>query len=164
MIRGPHINGDVVLDSAPTNHRWLRSYEDWRRNIPWTNEEIALALQESGATEPNDYMRRKRENAAAYLLRTQRLSSGILGLALPFLVRVCAVCGKKALYRYGSEGRCSAHRDVQPGFFKEKRTRLEEGAAEAGRNATRIDLLRKRHEAYHVGSALGRNGKRGRKG
>lgn len=140
MPRPPssHSAHDVVIASPPTNVRYLRSYQDWRDGIPWTDAEVAIALREAAAAEGNPYMAGKRLDAAAYLERTGKLSTGMLGLALPFLVKSCNVCGKTALYRYGHEGRCRAHRDVQPKFFQDKRRRQDaKGATVADAEARR---------------------------
>lgn len=48
---------------------------------------------------------------AAWVRRTGKVTTKIIRLAA-FHVATCDLCGKKALYRYGLEGRCSAHKSV----------------------------------------------------
>ncbi len=87
------------------------SYQDWRATVPWTNDQIAAALEADAAVAPNEYMRMKYQRLAEWV-RSGRLSSKALSQALPRLVKVCAVCQKVALYRMGNEGRCRAHKHV----------------------------------------------------
>lgn len=160
--RSPH---DTILTAPPLHVRYLRSYYDWRRKVPWTDAEIAAALREAATAEPNAYMAEKRRNAADFLERTGRLSSGLLGLALPFLVRVCDVvdasghlCGKPALYRYGSHGRCRTHKALMPGECKRAFLERDRNAGEKNGNyyaKTREELARR---AFHA--ACGRNTRR----
>lgn len=93
-------------------------YHRWRASVPFTNDQIADAIIESRRAVPNqtEWFLRRSEQLVAYV-RAGGLSGKILGMALPFLVKVCGVCGKKALYRRGPEGRCSAHKLV-PGTFQ----------------------------------------------
>lgn len=128
--------------------RLFQSAADWRATIPWTNEEIALALREAGANEPRDFLRQRHERAAVRLLETGRLCSAVLALALPVLVRVCRMCGKKALYRWGHEGRCSAHRDLRPQYIRERVTRLEDRQSDREQTSRTVDRLRRAHEEY----------------
>jgi hypothetical protein len=48
-------------------------------------------------------------------------------------------CGKKALYRYGQEGRCKEHKMVATRGFAERTTRLEQRAAETNQLRDRYD-------------------------
>lgn len=105
-------------------------YARWRSHIPFTNEQIAAALDEEAneleaslATIPTTthhnrldqilYFVAKRRAQAAFV-RTGRLSSGILQVATSRLVKYCGICGKTALYRFGMNGRCRAHKHLVP--------------------------------------------------
>lgn len=89
------------------------TFEEWRASIPFTDEQIlsafAEAAREYGA---NSVKAGNRFEGFAASLREGRLSSVALRSVLPYLVKVCHVCGKKALYRHGVLGACSAHRDT----------------------------------------------------
>lgn len=91
----------------------FESYEAWRASVQFSNEQIADALARAFADGPsNDFIEKRHRSAIAYV-RTGHLTSKLLAIALPYLVTTCVVCGKKALYRWGSTGRCRAHRDIK---------------------------------------------------
>lgn len=118
-------------------------YAGWRATIRWTDEEIAAALEEL-ATEIEPSAHRKHEaellrKHAVYLRQTGRLTMQILRGALPMLSKACNICGKKALYRTGDEGRCSKHRDVPAAAVIAKNERLGLRAKEQQRNRARRD-------------------------
>lgn len=99
------------------------TYESWRRTIPFTNEQIIAVFEEyldnleKSAGKRSASMVAWYRNEVNWLKKTGRLKAKVVAFVLPLMVKVCAVCGKKALYRYGTEGRCSKHRDVRPGFI-----------------------------------------------
>jgi hypothetical protein len=108
------------------------SIETWRATIPWTDDQISAALDaEAEETErANDtrgggsWLSDKLRRAAAHLRSTHRLSSWMLRYAVPRLVKSCGICGKTALYRYGSAGRCREHRKVVPERVELNRARI----------------------------------------
>jgi|SRR3989344_1483032 len=103
-------------------------YERWRSKFPWTDEEIASAL-ESMAVEATEHHRSNSKiifTACARQVRAGRLSANIVKMVLPILVKYCGVCGLdgkevKAIYRMGTHGRCSKHKHIQPQGFLLKR-------------------------------------------
>jgi hypothetical protein len=145
--------------------RWIRSYQDWRDAVPFTDAEVCAALREAAAVEVNTFMAQKRLRAAEFLERTGKLSSGMLGLALPFLVRVCdivgpegALCGKPALYRYGSHGRCRAHKALIP--EESRRAYLQRDQNAGAKNALYRDADREQDARRAFHAACGRNNRR----
>lgn len=105
------------------------TYDLWRGYIPFTDEQIAAAMVEAASHE-KEWLAEKYRYYAAKLRRDHRLSKPALRVALPYLVRRCGVCAldgieRTALYRYGSEGRCSAHRLVTTEGFLMRRKRIE---------------------------------------
>lgn len=92
-------------------------YDSWRRSIPYTNEEIAEALEELSSQQTSRFLK-IREDCGAAAVRRGRLSSYLYVRALSVLVKKCALCGKKALYRYQNSGRCSVHRHIQTLQYK----------------------------------------------
>ena len=93
----------------------------WRAQISFTDVQIAEAIREEAAiyddTHDGRFLRQRFEKLAAHLLKTGRLSKHMLRIALPRLVKYCALCGKTALYRYGTDGRCSKHRLERPAWM-----------------------------------------------
>ena len=88
-------------------------YRRWRSNIPFTDGQIADAILEDDRLNPkrNDHTTQVAEYWAARC-REGFVTARSYCRALPHLVRACGICGRKALYRIGSTGRCSRHRDV----------------------------------------------------
>ena len=89
-------------------------YEQWRARLPFTDEQILEALQQLKVSCENagsSYLVYRTERTIQHFSKTRRLSGKIYALALPWLVTTC-FCGKKALYRMGSQGRCKKHRLV----------------------------------------------------
>lgn len=87
-----------------------RSYEAWRRTVPWTNQQIADALYAS-AESLTGKMKYARINDAQWVRNGGRVSGRILSLALPILSRLCKFCERPALYIVNKQGRCARHRD-----------------------------------------------------
>jgi|SRR5581483_5136499 len=104
------------------------AYRRWRASVPWTNEQIAQAFEQLIANIPAQY-------ADGYIVRGYQrcidharrghITSRMLSIVLPLLVTTCALCGKKALYRRGNEGRCTAHKQVPERFSSARVARLE---------------------------------------
>jgi hypothetical protein len=93
-------------------------YHRWRARIPFTNEEIAAALDRKyhepcavASYRKSEWLDRQHARMIARVL-AGHLTGSIYSAALPYLVQRCSLCGKKALYRIGSLGRCREHRDV----------------------------------------------------
>lgn len=85
--------------------------------------------------------------------------------ALPFLVRVCdivgpegALCGKPALYRYGSHGRCRAHKALIP--EESRRAYLQRDQNAGAKNALYRDADREQDARRAFHAACGRNNNR----
>ena len=100
-------------------------YRQWRIRIPYTDAEIADQLARDA-----DAVQRNPQYAAKLRSRANRarqgdVSSSDVGRVLDALIRDCAICGKKALYRTGHEGRCSTHRLVQSAAAAHRVARIE---------------------------------------
>jgi hypothetical protein len=119
------------------------SYARWRATIPYTQEQIAAALLEAaeGLESLSPYVAEGYRRSAAWVTRTGRLYKAVLVKALAHLVKTCDVpdeagkpCGKKALYRAGTSGRCSAHRLVTNEWILARRRRMEEKSIQISDN------------------------------
>ena len=89
----------------------------WRSTIPFTDEQIAAALESGLAHCHNAFMADRQQRLADFVRRTGHLTKVALREALPYLVTTCQVCAlegrqRTALYRVGSYGRCSQHRTM----------------------------------------------------
>jgi hypothetical protein len=112
-------------------------YKKWRDMFPWSNEEIVACLRKTAddlmakptATAQDQFMADAllRKNADA-LENSGRLSGRCVRLILNILITKCGVCGGKALYRKGTEGRCKQHRDVPASFEAEQEQRRRDKA------------------------------------
>jgi hypothetical protein len=137
-----YLKGETVGDGA-------ENYAAWRRTIPWSNEEIADAL-ERGPVSVNPCAGARARSMAAYLRKTGHLSSAMTAAAMATLVTRCCICGKTAHYRRGVEGLCSAHRDAPTiaGQIMDEKSR---GKAQLYREAAvaraRIDKIKAWHAA-----------------
>jgi hypothetical protein len=107
-------------------------YKRWRDSIPFSDEQIAQVLNQEAdrfARDGNGFM------AARYRRSAQRVTKGRVyghdvSFALPFLIKSCAICRKKALYRTAQEGRCREHRLI-PSKRDAKRIKIIESRATA---------------------------------
>ncbi len=99
-------------------------YHNWRKSIPWTNDQIADALESQIAIQPNEFMAERYRRNAQWV-RKGGLTNNLLGQALDVMVKVCAVCGKTAHYRYGNSGRCRVHLAVKDPFVEAKKARID---------------------------------------
>lgn len=120
----------------------FESGAEWRATIPFTNEEIAAAFRQIADEAPRaeESWREDRRQIAAYLEAGGLLTKAMLMPVLSRLVKTCAVCGRKAIYRYGTAGRCSKHRDVVPAWEAEERRRFAARSRDiAERRAMRDD-------------------------
>ncbi len=88
------------------------SYFLWRREIPWTDDQIVEVLEIVKARRREKS--KEKADAANMILEVKagRLSRISLSVALPELVNTCEICGKKAIYYLGIKGRCSKHKLV----------------------------------------------------
>jgi len=105
-----------------------RRYLVWRQAIPFTDEQIAGALDQL-ADEEYRHGRRVELRELARSSRRGYVGRVAVKEAMPLLVKVCAVCGGKAIYHMGAEGRCSAHRSVLPDWHYAKRAPEAHGLA-----------------------------------
>ena len=135
----------------------LKSYVEWRRTIPYTDDQIARALEqlakmaEDGTFDARANAERRRYVADRFRLRANavrrgRLSSRDLSYVLPLLITRCGLCDKPALYRYGAYGRCKTHKYDKPGSvaahqrWRDQQYLLTERAInEIERNKKRMD-------------------------
>jgi hypothetical protein len=87
----------------------------WRNRIPFTDAEVGQELIRHGETHPHPGIRRYWIRYGRKLRLSQcRLSKKAYEAAVPGLVKQCRICGERALYRWGAEGRCKLHREVKP--------------------------------------------------
>lgn len=134
------------------------SYARWRRSVPFTDEQIDTAFAQWVAGMPNEFMRSKGQRYADYFKSTRRLSRAILRLLMAFLVKVCALCGKTALYRFGVEGRCKAHRMDNPAWVSAQRKAKETKASSIERGNMKFDQSDKGMRQLHQ-TAVAKRGK-----
>jgi hypothetical protein len=97
----------------------------WRASIPFTDEQIAAAIETAGIETGNEHLQARYQGSADFVRRTGRLTRWILGVALHRLVVRCEFCDKTALYRVGSAGRCSAHKGITSAYKAAARARWE---------------------------------------
>jgi hypothetical protein len=114
--------------------RW---FADWRQTIPFTTEQLASAMEQELAEFPGTgthpgYLRARIEVIRAGGRFSVREYTRYM---LPRLIKLCAICGGRALYRQGSEGRCRAHKDQLTRGVFERNKRFDErsGAIEEAR-------------------------------
>lgn len=127
-------------------------YAEWRKTIPFTDEQIATQLEADAALfakDGNDFMARK------YLWRAGRVREGFVCTfdvhrVWSSLIKTCAICGKKALYRAGSSGRCSTHRLVKDSFALRRKLRLDRAAGEQSEIDRQFDRLSAARERFHA--------------
>ena len=103
------------------------SYNRWRASVPFTDEQIAAKLEADAGLfrrDGNEFMASRLERRASQV-RIGRVSKFDVGRVIDTLITSCAICGKKALYRSGSGGRCSTHRLVVDSYAMRRRVRLE---------------------------------------
>ena len=134
---------------AKTNAQLRLGYQQWRATVPWTNEEIALALEATAAVRAHEFTKQYWLTRAA-AVRRDRVRNRDLAEALPFLIRRCAVCGKRALYRSGNSGFCREHKYSKDVYAEAKRKRMEYGRTirEQEQDA-RMKSLRSSHARAH---------------
>lgn len=144
---------------AQTEDAIAARYAIWRASIPWSNDQIACALEARVAESPLGDYRSLLITVAAQVRDGERFSKKVLNWALPLLVTTCGICGKSALYRMGTMGRCSLHRDAatagvryrqqvldqQSGYVETLRTDQDRQAKAAARG--RVFQHRRRQKA-----------------
>lgn len=127
------LRGDlrITKDAAQS---WFRR---WRATIPYTDQQIADALETlAAAVESEDPFL-----AAIYRRHRQfaiqgRISAKMLGCVLPELIKRCALCEGRALYRIGNEGRCRKHKFVKDSHAEARKQRfMARGHSEDQRRA-----------------------------
>ena len=92
-------------------------YDEWRKTIPYTDEDIIAALESFAEGHQSEALK---VSCELYIqqVRGGKLTPRHYHVALHTLVKTCALCGRKALYRYGDSGRCSEHRLDMPREYK----------------------------------------------
>lgn len=140
--------------------RVMDGYAGWRASLPWTDAEFLTVMERLASEAPNAFMARHYQRMAEHLARTGRLTRVVVALTLPFLITRCGLCGKTALYRYGNEGRCRAHRfDVPPAWRRYYAARYADKDAYDA-NETRIDRMRAAAEKHHAARGRGKGANR----
>lgn len=130
-------------------------WDAWRATIPFTNEQIVGALRQAAAeivanNPPSadgrpPYQARHYTFIADHIERTGKFKHRWFADALPYLIHHCAICGKKAWYRIGPEGRCRAHRTVSTPYVRTLQRRLEardKAISEVEKDRAKDDLRR----------------------
>lgn len=86
----------AMADDVPTDRASEREagYQRWRAQIPFTDAQIAGALRQYADT-LNPFLAHRWRWHADRLERTGNMSARVYCVALPYLVTVCAICGKK---------------------------------------------------------------------
>jgi hypothetical protein len=87
---------------------------------------------------PTVFLRQRYEQWAG-LARRGWICGFMLRVAIPRLVKRCALCGKKALYRRGNEGRCGTHRDVAEQYSAARQQRFAMKSADGQVQRTAFD-------------------------
>jgi hypothetical protein len=134
------------------------SYQDWRAKVPFSNDEIASQLEadaEAMSLHPDVHPKA----VSDFLARAARVRSGYvyitdLRCVLGALIKTCEICGKKALYRTGSKGRCSAHRHVADAFAAARQARAEANHKEIVKRIGTSDAQVKRGRASRLPRGL----------
>lgn len=115
------------------------SYQQWLACLPFTCEQVAEAYDRlSTALDSNEHLQ-KRYRFCAALIRRGRLTGSLFRAALSELVKVCAVCGKPALYQQGWSGRCKTHRMVPEAHRLARLQRKEEAHKVYSRDKAKQD-------------------------
>lgn len=102
----------------------------WRATIPFTDAQILEALEQHRDTHQVKYFRQCIDSTIRSFRKTGHLSKFILRVTVPLLVKWCGICGKVALYRQGTTGRCKVHRMVPVAHREERLARLSTRASE----------------------------------
>ncbi|OGI76483.1 hypothetical protein A3C67_00040 [Candidatus Nomurabacteria bacterium RIFCSPHIGHO2_02_FULL_42_19] len=123
-------------------------YDEWRKTIPYTDEDIAVALESFAKEHPSRVLQ------ASYKLYAEQVRGGKLmprhyHVALDVLIKTCALCGRKALYRYGDSGRCSEHRLVMPKDYKLEQKMVDRKNALFGQEKLRREKGDFQRRAHH---------------
>ncbi len=136
-------------------------YQAWRARFPWTDEQFAEAVLQAEAQNQyrSEYSRRRAETAAAWV-RSGHLSTVLLRLALPFLVKRCELCERKALYRLGIVGRCSVHRDVKSASMERWKATKEHRQGTYSEALNEEDRFRRAAGKFHQARGLGKRGRK----
>lgn len=156
FIKGRHYRNYLSGALKQDPEMVKKAVQDWRDRLPFTNEQIASAIEQLGIEMPNDHLRQNYQRAAK-TVRDGHLSSSLVRMAIPALVKTCAICAKTALYRQGCSGRCKAHRYVLDAYIIEQRARYSAKAADIERQE-RLRVLKETAQKYAHASAKFRKG------
>lgn len=117
-----------AANRGPFDHS---KYQAWRESVGFSDEQIAAGLEKLAAElPPNAHYMRNKYLDRAKRCREGRVSAADVATALPTVIEKCNVvehgveCGKKALYRQGSQGRCRAHKHILEAFTKSRLLRF----------------------------------------
>lgn len=121
-------------------------YARWRKTIPYTNDQIADALLKAADDAASKWVADGYRFLSDRVRKTGHFSGRVVGIAMAYLVTQCALCEKKALYRFGREGRCRAHRLITPEFYRAKQQRNDDLAVEIERSHKSFDYEQLRRE------------------
>ncbi len=127
-------------------------YADWRKTVPFTDEQIALQLEADAAVfakDGNNFMA-DRYAWRASQVRKGHLSAPDLHRVFSAMIKECAICGKKALYLAGNSGRCSTHRMVKDSYAMRRRARIEQRESDFEQTNKQFDRLRAARERFHA--------------
>lgn len=102
------------------------NYQRWRETVPWTDDQILAAFDKLLECYEPGFCKDRQQRWRDQFARHRCLSGRLLSLLLPVLIETCAICGKKALYRTGNEGRCRDHRMIPSGAVAVKHARIEQ--------------------------------------
>jgi hypothetical protein len=104
----------------------------------------------------SEEMRRMMSGIREFVRRTGKATGRIIRAVAPH-VRRCGICGRKALYRYGLVGRCSAHRSVTTEGMERRRADHEQTGRrleEARKSRDERDLSRNRLRGLGPGGCM----------
>lgn len=128
------------------------SYESWRESVRFTDEEIATQLERDAEVferDGNTFM------AHRYRHRAERVRIGRVCIydvhrVFSALMKTCGIegCGKKALYRSGNTGLCSAHRHIKDPYAMRRTIRLEACSEVIEKQTKAYDRVDRMRESY----------------
>lgn len=124
----------------------------WRATIPFTDEQILLAIRQQRAALPSDDVRALWDRRVQHFLTTKRLSAWLFSTLLPYLVTTCGICGKKALYRSHLLGLCRTHRYIKSEAEVKRLRLLQVRHAHLSRERQVREAAEKKRNAHHTTS------------
>lgn len=137
-------------------------YASWRASIPFTDEDIASAIDAEAAAllASNRYHGAQTLTYVASRVRIGRVSGFAIRVAMDRLVTKCALCSKKALYRIGHEGRCSEHKTIRPGWAVVREANMDNRHIRAERMLADDDRIKVAAERFKRGRGARRSSDR----